>query len=49
MDDMTLTLQPYYANNLFSEYWKVWIDYNRDGDFEDAGEEAVSIYRELVP
>jgi hypothetical protein len=22
----------------FAEYWRVWIDYNRDGDFMDAGE-----------
>ncbi len=24
------------------EYWKVWIDYNVDGDFDDAGEEVFS-------
>jgi len=23
-------------------YWKVWIDYNQDGDFEDASEEVLS-------
>jgi len=22
--------------------WKIWVDWNRDGDFEDAGEEVVS-------
>ena len=25
-----------------TEYWKVWIDYNVDGDFDDAGEEVFS-------
>jgi hypothetical protein len=24
------------------EYWKAWIDFNQDGDFEDAGEEIMS-------
>lgn len=27
---------------LYTESWKVWIDFNRDGDFTDAGEEVVS-------
>jgi len=26
----------------YTEYWKVWIDFNRNGDFMDAGEEVVS-------
>lgn len=33
-----LTLTPGYASTAYSEYWKIWIDYNKDGDFEDAGE-----------
>lgn len=27
---------------IYNEYWKVWIDFNKDGDFEDAGEELLS-------
>lgn len=30
------------AGSPVTEYWKLWIDFNRDGDFEDAGEEVVS-------
>lgn len=37
-----LTLTPGYASTAYSEYWKVWIDYNRDGDFADSGEEVFS-------
>lgn len=35
-------LTPGYAENEFNESWKVWIDYNQDGDFEDEGEEAIA-------
>lgn len=31
-------LVPGFLNMPFGEYWRVWIDYNRDGDFEDANE-----------
>lgn len=34
----TLTLTPGFASTAYNEYWKVWIDYNKDGDFDDAGE-----------
>ena len=33
-----LVLNPGFANNIHQEYWKVWIDYNQDGDFDDANE-----------
>ena len=33
-----LTLQAGFAETTFNEYWKVWIDFNRDGDFDDEGE-----------
>ena len=33
-----LTLTPGFANNLYTVYWKIWIDYNQDGDYNDAGE-----------
>ncbi|MFD2999073.1 M4 family metallopeptidase [Pontibacter toksunensis] len=32
------TLTPGYTATAYNEYWKVWIDYNKDGNFEDAGE-----------
>lgn len=35
-----ITLQPGYAGSAYREYWKVWIDFNRDGDFADDGELA---------
>ncbi|TPE45937.1 M4 family metallopeptidase [Pontibacter mangrovi] len=33
-------LTPGFASSTYSEYWKIWIDYNKDGDFNDAGELA---------
>ena len=38
-----LTLVPGYTSTTYNEYWKVWIDYNRDGDFSDPGEQVASI------
>jgi murein tripeptide amidase MpaA len=38
----TVTLSPGFASSSYSEYWKIWIDFNRDGDFEDSGEEVFS-------
>jgi hypothetical protein len=35
-----ITLTPSTTNN--TEYWKIWIDYNRDGDFADSGENVYS-------
>jgi len=26
----------------YTKYWKIWIDYNRDGDFTDSGENVVT-------
>ncbi|MFK7908767.1 MAG: GEVED domain-containing protein [Chitinophagales bacterium] len=34
----SFTLTPGYSGNPFTEYWRIWIDYNRDGDFADSGE-----------
>ncbi|MFK7907777.1 MAG: GEVED domain-containing protein, partial [Chitinophagales bacterium] len=39
-DTYTIDLEPEFASDLFNEYWRVWIDYNRDGDFNDADELA---------
>ncbi len=35
-------LRPGYTWNSYTSYWKVWIDWNQDGDFSDAGELVVA-------
>jgi len=35
-----VTLTPGFLSGSYIESWKIWIDLNRDGDFEDAGEEV---------
>jgi subtilisin family serine protease/chitodextrinase len=37
---VNITLTPGYSGSAYSEYWKIWIDYNADGDFNDANELA---------
>jgi PKD repeat protein len=39
---VNVTLTPGFASSSYNEYWKIWVDYNRDGDFEDSGEEVFS-------
>jgi Subtilase family/GEVED domain/Secretion system C-terminal sorting domain/Fibronectin type III domain len=34
----SLGLTPAFASNLYDEWFKVWIDFNQNGDFNDAGE-----------
>ena len=34
-----VTFTPGYANSTYPENWHVWVDLNRDGDFEDDGEQ----------
>ncbi|MEH0153093.1 family 10 glycosylhydrolase [Limibacter armeniacum] len=34
----SLTLVPGYSSTQYNENWKVWVDLNKDGDFEDSGE-----------
>lgn len=34
----TVTLTSGFSFSTFDEYWRIWIDINRDGDFSDAGE-----------
>ena len=34
-------LRPGFAGSTYREYWTVWIDWNRDGDYDDSGEEVV--------
>ena len=39
----TITITPTWTGTLYNEGYGVWIDYNRDGDFTDAGEEVLTI------
>ena len=36
----SITLTPYFTGNAQREFWRIWIDYNGNGDFDDAGEQA---------
>jgi hypothetical protein len=36
----TITITPSWSGTVYSEAYAVWIDYNRDGDFADAGEQV---------
>lgn len=37
-------LTPGYLSVAFQEYWHIWIDFNHDGDFQDAGEEVLATH-----
>ncbi|WP_299455215.1 GEVED domain-containing protein [uncultured Microscilla sp.] len=37
-EDNTIELTPGYASTPYDEHFKIWIDYNGDCDFDDAGE-----------
>jgi hypothetical protein len=36
---VSVTLVPGFSSSTYTEYWRLWVDYNRDGDFTDAGEQ----------
>lgn len=36
----TITVTPTWTGTLYNEAYSVWIDYNQDGDFTDAGEQV---------
>ncbi|MCK5059281.1 MAG: PKD domain-containing protein [Candidatus Aminicenantes bacterium] len=36
----SVSLTPGFVGSSYTEYWKIWIDYNCDGDFSDSGEEV---------
>jgi chitodextrinase len=36
----TITITPGWTSTVFSEAYRVWIDYNKDGDFLDSGEQV---------
>jgi bacillolysin len=38
----TISFSAGFASTAYTEYWKIYIDYNQDGDFTDAGETVVS-------
>ena len=38
----TITITPTWTGTTYAEGYSVWIDYNRDGDFSDAGEQVWS-------
>ena len=33
-----ISLNASYSGDTYSEFWRVWIDFNQDGDFGDSGE-----------
>ncbi|NIM13446.1 MAG: PKD domain-containing protein [Candidatus Aminicenantes bacterium] len=39
---VNVSLTPGFPGSSYTEWWKIWIDYNVDGDFEDSGEEVFS-------
>ncbi len=38
----TISYSAGFSSSAYTEYWKIWIDWNRDGDFLDAGEQIVN-------
>ncbi len=39
-DSVTITIIPAWSGTVYDEGYAVWIDYNKDGDFADAGEQV---------
>jgi len=37
---VNVSLTPGFAGSSYTENWRIWIDYNEDGDFADSGEEV---------
>lgn len=33
-----VTVSPEFSSQTYTEFWKIWIDFNQDGDFEDENE-----------
>ncbi|WP_298768873.1 GEVED domain-containing protein [uncultured Shewanella sp.] len=40
--NMPITLTPGFVQGAYTEHWKVWVDFNQDGDFNDNGETLLS-------
>jgi chitodextrinase len=41
----TITITPAWTGTRYREAYRVWIDWNRDGDFLDSGEQVVNVSR----
>ena len=41
-NSVSVSLTPGFTGSSYTEYWRIWIDYNGDHDFEDTGEEVFS-------
>jgi PKD repeat protein len=41
-NSVSVGLTPGFSSSSYTEYWKIWIDYNGDHDFADTGEEEFS-------
>ncbi|NIO80981.1 MAG: PKD domain-containing protein, partial [Candidatus Aminicenantes bacterium] len=39
---VNVSLTPGFPGSSYTEYWRIWIDYNGDHDFEDTGEQVFS-------
>lgn len=39
---VSYSLTPGFSGSSYTEYWKVWVDFNHDGDFDDSGEEVLA-------
>jgi PKD repeat protein len=46
---VAVTLTPQFSGSNFFENWRVWIDYNKDGDFQDEGEIAFAPAAANIP
>jgi len=40
--NINVELTPTFVSSSYNEYWKIWIDFNENGDFTDSGEEVFS-------
>jgi chitodextrinase len=41
----SITITPAWTATVYNEAYRVWIDYNKDGDFLDSGEQVVNVTR----
>jgi uncharacterized repeat protein (TIGR02543 family) len=41
-ESVSVSLIPGFTGSSYTEYWRIWVDYNGDHDFEDAGEQVFS-------
>jgi uncharacterized repeat protein (TIGR02543 family) len=41
-NSVSVSLTPGFTGSSYTEYWRIWVDYNGDHDFEDSGEQVFS-------